>query len=223
MIKACVFDLDGTLSYTLDSMAYVANEVLSSLELKTLPVENFKYYCGEGASVLVQRCLKDAGDPQLQRFEECERLYREKFNEDPLYKVVPYEGVAEVIRELKKEGVKISVCSNKPHEATRKVIEKLFGGEFDMVLGQKPEIRRKPAPDGPLYIAGEFGVKPQECMYIGDTGTDMNTGKAAGMFTVGVLWGYRDRKELEENGADILAEKPEDLLEIYRNENKKQK
>ena len=90
-----------------------------------------------------------------------------------------------------------------------------------MILGQKPEIRRKPAPDGPLFIAEQFGVKPEECLYIGDTGTDMNTGKAAGMLTVGVLWGYRDRKELEENGADLLAEKPEDLLEIYRKENKK--
>ena len=111
MIKACVFDLDGTLSYTLDSMAYVANEVLRSLGLGTLPVENFKYYCGEGASVLVKRCLKDAGDPQLKLFEKCDRLYREKFAEDPLYKVVPYEGITEVLRELKKEGIKISPTS----------------------------------------------------------------------------------------------------------------
>lgn len=219
MIKACVFDLDGTLSYTLDSMAYVANEVLSRFGLKTLPVENFKYYCGDGASMLVKRCLKDAGDPQLKFYEECERLYREKFDEDPLYKVTHYEGMPEVIRALKEQGLKLAVCSNKPHEAARKVISKLFGDAFDMVLGQRPDIRRKPAPDGPLFIAGEFGVKPEECMYIGDTGTDMNTGKAAGMFTVGVLWGYRNRKELEENGADILAEKPEDLLEILKKKN----
>ena len=83
-----------------------------------------------------------------------------------------------------------------------------------MVVGQSEAIRRKPAPDGPLMVAEKFGVKPEECMYVGDTSTDMKTGKAAGMYTVGALWGFRDRKELNENGADIVAEKPTDLVKI---------
>ena len=89
MIKACIFDLDGTLANTLDSMAYVANEILRGMGLKEQPTENFKYYSGEGADMLVRRCLKDAGDPELTHFEECRALYRKKFDEDPLYKVVP--------------------------------------------------------------------------------------------------------------------------------------
>ena len=93
MIKACIFDLDGTLANTLDSMAYVANEILRGMGLKEQPTENFKYYSGEGADMLVRRCLKDAGDPELTHFEECRALYRKKFDEDPLYKVVPYEGI----------------------------------------------------------------------------------------------------------------------------------
>lgn len=214
MIKACVFDLDGTLADTLDSMAYVANEILGQFSLKQLPVENFKYYCGEGASMLMRRCLADAGDPELTHFEEGDRLYREKFAEDPMYKVVNYEGMPETVAELKKRGMKLAVCSNKPHAAAVKVISALYGETFDFVLGQREDIRRKPAPDGPLMIAAKFGVKPEECMYIGDTSTDMQTGKAAGMFTVGALWGFRDRKELEDNGADVIAEKPLDLLEI---------
>ena len=216
MIKACIFDLDGTLANTLESMAYVANEILKSMNLKPQPVENFKYYSGEGADMLIRRCLKDAGDPELTHYEEVRRIYRKKFDEDPLYKVVPYEGIKEMLKELKKRGMKLAVCSNKPHVAAVKVIEKMFDGYFDFVIGQSDSIRRKPAPDGPLKAASEFGVSPSECMYVGDTKTDMETGTAAKMHTVGVLWGFRfrDREELESNGAEKVAEKPQDLLYI---------
>ena len=214
MIKACIFDLDGTLANTLESMAYVANEILEKMNLRPQPVENFKYYSGEGANMLIRRALKDAGDPELTHYEEGQRLYREMFAADPMYKVVPYEGMPETLKELKKHGMKLAVCSNKPHPAAVKVIAQLFGEEFDMVVGQSDAIRRKPAPDGPLMVAEKFGVKPEECMYVGDTSTDMQTGKAAGMFTVGALWGFRDRKELNENGADLVAEKPVDLVKI---------
>lgn len=214
MIKACIFDLDGTLANTLDSMAYVANEILRGMGLKEQPTENFKYYSGEGADMLVRRCLKDAGDPELTHFEECRALYRKKFDEDPLYKVVPYEGIRDTLQTLKNAGVKLAVCSNKPHIAAVKVIDKMFPGYFDLVIGQSDEIRRKPAPDGPLKAAQEFGVTPSECMYVGDTKTDMETGSAAKMHTVGVLWGFRDLQELENNGAEVIAEKPQDLLKI---------
>ena len=214
MIKACIFDLDGTLANTLESMAYVANEILEKLNLQPQPVENFKYYSGEGADMLISRCLKDAGDPELVHYEECRRIYREKFDEDPLYKVVPYDGIKEVLAELRKQGMKLAVCSNKPHVAAVKVIEKMFDGYFDIVIGQSSAIRRKPAPDGPLKAASEFGVQPCECMYVGDTGTDMETGNAAKMHTVGVLWGFRDRDELVNKGAGALAENPYDLLKL---------
>lgn len=215
MIKACIFDLDGTLANTLDSMAYVANEILRDMGLKEQPTENFKYYSGEGADMLVRRCLRDAGDPELTRFEECRELYRKKFDEDPLYKVVPYEGIMELLYALRAAGVKLAVCTNKPHIAAVKVIDKMFTGCFDLVIGQSDAIRRKPAPDGPLKAAAEFDALPEECMYIGDTKTDMETGTAAGMHTIGALWGFRDREELESSGAEIVAEKPEDLLKIY--------
>ena len=158
--------------------------------------------------------MKDAGDTELTHYEEVRRIYRKKFDEDPLYKVVPYEGIKEMLKELKKRGMRLAVCSNKPHVAAVKVIEKMFDGYFDFVIGQSDSIRRKPAPDGPLKAASEFGVSPSECMYVGDTKTDMETGTAAKMHTVGVLWGFRDREELESNGAEKVAEKPQDLLYI---------
>ena len=214
MIKACIFDLDGTLADTLESMAYIANLVMEKFGLTPMPVENFKYYCGEGAGMLMRRCLKDAGDPKLAHLEEGERIYREMFAENPMYKVNHYPGMPETIRELKRRGLKLGVCSNKPHPAAVKVIAQMFGDDFDAVMGQSDAIPRKPAPDGALKLAQEFHVQPQECMYVGDTATDMQTGKAAGMFTVGALWGFRDEKELTENGADILAGVPTDLLKI---------
>ena len=125
----------------------------------------------------------------------------------------------ETVEELKAKGMKLAVCSNKPHIAARKVVKAMYGDIFDEVMGQQEGIRRKPAPDGPLKIAENFGVKPEECMYIGDTKTDMKTGKAAGMYTVGALWGFRDRAELEGNGADVVAGGPKDLLSVYKEKN----
>lgn len=215
MKKACIFDLDGTLAYTLDSMAVPANKVLESFGLSRLPVENFRYYCGEGADMLIRRCLIDAGDPELCHFEEARRMYRQAFAEDPLYKVVCYPGIQRTLEELKAMGVQLAVCSNKPHQAAGKVVELLFGDLFQKTLGQQEGIPRKPAPDILQKAAKQLGVSPEECIYFGDSGTDMKTGRAAQMLTAGVLWGYRDKKELIENGAEVLLEKPEDIRRLY--------
>ena len=216
MIKACIFDLDGTLAYTLDSMAAVGNQVVRKFGLNPMPVENYRYYCGNGADMLVKRLLIDAGDKELVHYEEARKLYRTEFDKDPFYKIQHYPGMPETLKTLKQNGVKLGVCSNKPHEAAVKVVKRMFGDQvFDMVMGQSDSIRKKPAQDGPLKIAEAFGVLPEECMYLGDSGTDMQTGKAAGMYTVGVLWGYREKEELLKNGADALVESPEDILDLY--------
>ena len=216
MIKACIFDLDGTLAYTLDSMAAVGNQVVRKFGLNPMPVENYRYYCGNGADMLVKRLLIDAGDKELVHYEEARKLYRTEFDKDPFYKIQHYPGMPETLKTLKQNGVKLGVCSNKPHEAAVKVVKRMFGDQvFDMVMGQSDSIRKKPAPDGPLKIAEAFGVLPEECMYLGDSGTDMQTGKAEVIYNEGVLWGYREKEELLKNGADALVESPEDILDLY--------
>lgn len=215
MRKACIFDLDGTLAYTLDSMARPANEVLRGLGLRTLPVENFRFYCGEGADMLVKRCLADAGDQELVHYEEAKRRYRERFAREPLYGVRCYEGMEDALERLKGQGVRLAVCSNKPHEAAVRVVSSLLPSLFDVVIGQQEGIRRKPAPDALLLAAGRLGVSPRECIYFGDSGTDMLTGRGADMLTVGVLWGYRKKEELVEKGAELLLERPEDIPRLY--------
>ena len=215
MIKAIIFDLDGTLANTLESMAAAANAVMDQLGLKHLKVDNFRYYSGEGADMLVRRCLFDAGDPLLLRYEEAKALYRRIFNANPDYRVTHYPGVPETIHVLKKCGLKLGVCTNKPHKAAVKLIQNMFGDEFDLVMGQQDGIQKKPDPESVFLMCKEFHVRPEECLYIGDTRTDMLTGKNAGMYTIGALWGFRDEKELVEAGADVVIETPEDLLEIY--------
>ena len=217
MYKACIFDLDGTLADTVESIAYVANKVLKTFGYGPLRTEKFYYYCGEGGRRLMERCLRDCGDTELTHLDEGEKMYIEIFAENPLYKVTPYEGMRETLGKLKEEGVRLAVCTNKPHEAAVETVSGIFGeGFFDGIQGQCETVRRKPAPDGPLRMAELFGMQPQDCVYVGDTWTDMQTGKAAGMYTVGVLWGFRDRKELEENHADQIISRPAELLGIVR-------
>lgn len=215
-MKACIFDLDGTLANTLESMAACANRIIEPMGYVPLPTENFRYYAGDGAKTLVERVLRDAGDKDLLHLEEAYQAYREIFDKDCTYKVVVYDGMTETLRKFKAMGVKLAVLSNKPHVQTKKVIYSLFGDDlFDWVQGQQDGIEKKPDPSGTLKIAETFGVKPEECMYVGDTNVDMMTGNRAGMFTVGVLWGFRDEKELLANHAHALAEKPEDLIQLY--------
>ena len=132
-----------------------------------------------------------------------------------MYHVRPFDGMPETLQKLKEQGIFLAVCSNKPHEEAIYVTEAIYGkGIFDRIQGQTREIPRKPAPDGALRIAEKLKVLPGECMYFGDTNTDMQTGRAAGMFTVGVTWGFRTRQELIENHAMALIDAPEEILQL---------
>lgn len=215
MIKACIFDLDGTLADTLESMSSTMNKVLEPLGYEPLPTDNFRYYAGDGARTLVERALKDAGDKELKHLESVYKAYSEVFDKDCTYKVRVFDGMRETLRKLKDQGMKLAVLSNKPHPQTIKVISNLFGeGLFDHIQGQQEGIEKKPDPSGALAIAKAFELETAECMYIGDTNVDMKTGNRAGMYTIGVLWGFRTKEELLENHAQALAERPEDLLDL---------
>lgn len=218
MYKACVFDLDGTILDTVESIAYIANKVLEYYHLPTHPVEAYNYFAGDGADVLMERCIVASGG-DLSYLEDACKLYRKLFAENPLYHVKAYDGMVDVLKELKRRGVKLGVCTNKPHAAALTAVYEIYGkGIFDMIQGQVPEIPIKPAPDSALMIADAFGAAPSECMYVGDTNTDMKTGNSAGMYTIGVLWGFRDRKELEEHHAHVIISHPAELLDLHKGE-----
>jgi len=216
MYKVCLFDLDGTLLDTVESIAYIANKVLAHYDLPALPVCDFNYYAGDGANKLIERAFAAAGG-DASDIDEAREMYKDMFAKDPIYKVHPYEGVVETLQALKDSGAILTVCTNKPDQAARANLAAMFDDDlFEVIQALDASVKRKPAPDMALTIAKQLGVDPSECMYIGDTDTDMQTGKAAGMYTIGVLWGFRDRAELEANHADIIIERPQELIAIYR-------
>lgn len=213
MRKAVIFDLDGTLADTLESIAYCANETLKRQGFASIEKEEYRYLVGDGAAKLIERALIKSGDQSLVCFDKAMQDYAEIFEKHCMYHVKPYEGIVSTLHALRAAGVKAAVLSNKPHERTLQVIKDLFGdGLFQVVAGQRPEIERKPSPAGVFAIMKEFGVSADEVLYLGDTNTDMKTGKSAGVFTIGVLWGFRDRKELEENHADAVIENPAEIF-----------
>ena len=213
LIKAVIFDLDGTLLDTLTSLETTGNRMLRALGLKEQKREQYKYFVGDGAVELVKRALAAAGDTKAEHFERGMKLFRKYFKEGCSYEVHPYDGIHETLHALLQRGIQIAVLSNKPHMQTEEVIREYFGeGVFTIVRGQMDGVPKKPDPAGAYAILEELGVKPEECLYAGDTNVDMQTGRAAGMHTVGVLWGFRPRRELEENGAQMLIETPRELV-----------
>lgn len=214
MKKAVIFDLDGTLTDTLDSIKMSGDKTFEKFGMGPFSKQQYKYFVGEGAAKLVERCLIAGGDQKLSLFEETYEEYKKVLEEYCMYHVVPYDGITELLSSLRERGVKTAVLSNKPHERTCEVIYSIFGNEcFDVVQGQTESIKRKPSPEGVFTILKILGLKADEILYLGDTGTDMQTGKAAGAFTVGALWGYREKNELLENQADALIENPHKLLD----------
>lgn len=217
MYKCCIFDLDGTLLNTLQALSYCSNKALRKYGLGEVPTEEFKWMVGDGYRNQIKRALTYLGDEELIHWEEACQDYMEIFSKNSLYQVAPYEGIMEMIRELKDLGMKLAVLSNKPNGQTIVNMETIFGkGYFDFVAGQIDGVPKKPDPSGALRIAEKFGCEPQECLYIGDTNTDMKTGISAGMATVGVLWGFREREELEAFAPFAIVEHPQQIVDLVK-------
>ena len=214
-MKACIFDLDGTLTNTLESMTYSVNLTLEEMGLSKITKDQCRLFVGKGARVLIEKSLKAAGDTDASRIEEGMEIYGRIFDRNCTYHVTPYEGIPEMLKALKDKGIQLAVLSNKPDRQTVKVVKAIFGEElFDYAQGQKEGIRRKPEPDGVWYLMEQMHVSKEECLYIGDSEVDAATGRNAGLKTIGVLWGFRDRKTLETAGVDDLIDRPDELLQF---------
>lgn len=214
MFRLCIFDLDGTLTDTLDSLTYSVNLTLEEMGYPALERSKCRAFVGNGSRVLIEKALKASGDTTLSRIEEGMEVYDRVFDANCTYHVSPYDGIVELLQALKEKGMKLTVLSNKPHRQAVHVVEEVFGKEmFDWVQGQQEGIPRKPDPYAAIQIAEKFGVKPEECVYIGDSEVDVATGTAARMKTLGVTWGFRSVEQLKEAGATILLDRPVQILE----------
>ncbi len=211
--KALIFDLDGTLIDSLTDIALCANEVLKRLNLPTHEIDDYKKFVGGGALVLIENCTPEDSSEELieKALEEFKEVYDEKLQGN----TKPYEGVYELLEELKNKNIKIGVLSNKPHKFTLKYVEEFFNSHNIIEAhGQKKEIPPKPHPLGAINIANSFNLPCENIYFVGDSDVDMQTAKNAGMIAVGVSWGFRGTEELIENGADFIVETPQDILKL---------
>ncbi len=214
MIALCIFDLDGTVLDTVGSIAYYANGALEKNGVEPIPTEQYKYLAGRGIANLVRGMLEFRSCYSDELYARVYHDYDTAYNADVAYGTTIFEGLKEVLDELKSRGIRLAIVSNKPDFAAQTVVKALYGeGYFDFVTGQVPGGILKPNPTVVLDVMNRFGATREECLYIGDTGVDMQTGKNAGMKTVGVLWGFRGREELLRDGADVLIAAPNELLE----------
>lgn len=216
MYRCCIFDLDGTIINTLHSLQKTVNVTMEAFGYGPVDEEHIKVFVGDGYKTLVERTLKYCGDGQLSHYEEALLVYEKVFQEYCLYQMEPYPGMPEFLKLLKEKGVKIAVVTNKPHEQAIRCVETAYGkGFFDRITGEGKEMKRKPDPEGALMTAESFGINPSECLYFGDTNTDMRTGINAGMDTVGVLWGFRDRAELEAFRPKYIISHPDEIRDLF--------
>lgn len=210
--RAVMFDLDGTLADTLRDIADAANWALATLGRPPRPLADYRYLAGQGVDHLIAEAL---GPSHHHLHADARRLYLDRYDAHKYDHTGPFPGMPELLDALTDQGVVLAVVSNKPHDATRQVVADLFGRwPFAAVYGARPGVPLKPDPAAALAICDELRLPPSEWLYVGDTRADMLTGRAAGMTTVGVLWGFRDEPELRDSGAHAIIRRPDELLPL---------
>lgn len=215
MYKACIFDMDGTILNTLDSIAYFGNMGLAEAGLKPLPVGRYKSLVGNGVKVLLSGMVKAAGgEADNTTMSVISKAYNTAYENDPLFLITAYDGIEALLKKLKRDGVKLAVLSNKPDNVTTVIAERYFPDMFDIVYGQRDGVPRKPDPTALNEMIATLGVRKEEILYIGDSGVDMETAKNGEVTSCGVLWGFRGESELRESGAVFLAKDAAELEKI---------
>ncbi len=213
MRRLVIFDLDGTLIYTLDDLANAVNYALCALGFDQRPLPQFKHMVGNGIDCLFERAL-----PEGHKTQDDIMCMRQLFL--PYYKTHshdtsrPYDGIRETLEKLKRQGVLLATASNKFQEGTELVVNQFFPeGTFDLIRGLRKNHHPKPHPQMLLQILTHFSVSPSETLYVGDSDVDMMTAQNAGVDILGALWGYRPKEELEKYPHLALIRHPEEILD----------
>ena len=211
MKKGVIFDLDGTLINSLPDISAAMNRSLAKYGLPGYEENSYKYKVGNGVVKLTERSVGD--HPEL--LDQVLEAYMADYAQNSRVNTYAYKGVPEMLQGLIDKGLKVAVLSNKDQADVDNVLAYYFPGiAFSVIRGRVEGVPLKPDPAAALLIAQDMGVLPGECWYVGDTSMDMNCGNAAGMETVGVLWGFRPREELMASGARELIAEPEELLRL---------
>ena len=213
MIKAVIFDMDGTTVDTINSISYFANQALEKFGISKVPVEKYFTFVGDGPKKLFERLIDFSGG-DLSKTDEILNSYLKEYNNNYLYLSKPYDGIINMLEELKKQGIKTAILSNKQDEAVKKISEELFGDLIEISIGSFENVPKKPAPDSLFNVINSLGVSKEEVLFVGDTNVDIFTAKNASVKSIGVLWGFRDEQELVGAGADYIVSHPKEILDL---------
>ena len=213
MIKLVIFDLDGTIYNTIDDLAAATNYALEQYGYPTHDVETYKYFVGNGIPNLIRRAMPE-GHKTEEECAEARGFMLEYYKDHFADKSVPYDGICEMLGTLKENGIKLAVCTNKAHHMAVLIARQVFDGIFDEVIGQQTGRPLKPDAFSPSEIMNKFGVTPAETVFVGDSGVDMETAKNSGTHSIGVLWGFRKREELIENGGQHIVSTADEIIKI---------
>ena len=212
MKHAVIFDLDGTLLNTLGDLRAATNHALEVRGLPPRSMEEIRQFIGNGIRLLICRAMPE-GTPEAEidaALDDFKAYYAAHIHD----RTVPYDGIPQLLTALRKRGIQVAVLSNKIDSASQQLIEYFFPGKTDVVFGEHVGVPRKPDPTSCRMVMQQLGVQPEQVLYVGDSGTDMQTAKNAGLYAVGVTWGFRSKEVLLEYGADILVHRPEQILQI---------
>ncbi|MCP4455035.1 MAG: HAD-IA family hydrolase [Planctomycetes bacterium] len=214
MYKAVMFDLDGTLLDTLTDLANATNRALQDQGFPTHPVGAYRHFIGDGVAKLMERVLppehRDPGDVEVGG-----RLMKQAYAACWSENSAPYPGITDLLDKLSQARMPMAILSNKPDEFIQVMVKTLLPDwDFVMVRGALPDVPIKPDPMAALVMLRELGVTPSQCLYVGDTSTDIKTAINAGMCPVGVAWGFRDEQELIQSGAQATLHRPDELMSL---------
>ena len=212
--KAFVFDMDGTLLDTLADLALACNTMLERHNMPVHPLQSYKIFVGNGFRKLVERALRGTPAPGTEEFEALMQEAKTFYTEHMRVNTKPYDGILPMLQALKEQGKVLAILSNKPDPQTRALAEDYFPATFALVRGQRPNVPLKPNPEALFAMIDELGLARDEVAYVGDTATDMETARNAGLFAIGVTWGFRDEAELVANGAHTIVHHPSEITTL---------
>jgi len=212
--RAVIFDLDGTILDTLEDLRASLNDALRRSGYPERSLDEVRRFIGNGIGKLIARGVPEGTPP-----EAVERVHRDFTAHYTLHcadRTRPYDGIPELLAALRRGGCRTAVVSNKGDYAVQELIGGYFPGLFDAAVGERPGVRRKPAPDSVNEVLRLFGLRPDEAVYVGDSDVDAETARAAGTACVNVDWGFRSREFLAAHGAETIVSSPDELLALVR-------
>ncbi len=214
MIKAVIFDLDGTLCNTLADLTAAVNEAITHFSCEPKDEATVCGMIGDGIPVLLDRALGMKSSEKDK--EKAYKIFKKYYSEHLTDKSYVYDGIEQTLAELKNMKLRLAVLTNKNHSFAEEIVKTLLPRKFDVIIGLKPSIPRKPDPTGAFFVAKKLKVNTDECVIVGDSANDVNTASNCGAVSIGVPWGFRSVDELRANHARFIASEPAEIVEIIK-------